>query len=106
MAPSRTSLAALALALTVAAAARAQEIRPGDVRPELPAPGPGEEPRFRLPPVAPPADEGRPGAGLHLHVERFEITGSTVFSAEELARAVAPFAGRDLGTEDLLAARD
>jgi len=106
MARQRTTLAAVALALGVATIGRAQEIRPGDVRPELPAPGREAAPRVELPPFPEPEGESRSAAGLRLRVERFEITGSTVFSADELARAVAPFTGRELGTEDLLAARD
>ncbi len=107
MASHRSALAAALLALGAASEAIAQDIRPGDVRPELPPPAPGEEaPRFELPPLPLPGAEGRPAAGLRLRVERFEITGSTVFEDEELARAVAPFTGRELETEELLAARD
>src|SRR5260221_12935628 len=99
--------AAAALALGLAAAAGAQNVRPGDVRPELPAPEPSAAPpRVELPPFPEPSGEHGPAAGLRIRVERFEIAGSTVFTADELARAVAPFTGRDLGTEDLLAARD
>lgn len=98
--------AVLAIAL-LAAAAAAQDVRPGDVRPELPAPGPpGTAPSIELPPVPPPGPKPGLASGLRLRVERFEITGSTVFGADELARAVAPFTGRELETEGLLAARD
>ncbi len=97
----------LAIAL-LAAAASAQEVRPGDVRPELPAPGPTERPApsLELPQVPAPSPAEGLASGVRLRVERFEITGSTVFGADELARAVAPFTGRELQTEGLLAARD
>jgi len=96
----------LAIALW-AAAAGAQEVRPNETRPELPAPGPTQPaPGIELPQLPAPSPAEGLASGLRLQVERFEITGSTVFGADELARAVAPFTGRELQTEGLLAARD
>jgi hemolysin activation/secretion protein len=84
----------------------AQGILPGEERPPLPEPRPGgEAPPLELPPV-PGAPEPPLATGLSAFVARFEITGSTVFSDAELAAAVAPYAGREIRSEELLAASD
>jgi hemolysin activation/secretion protein len=96
-------------ALAVPEAGLAQHVRPGDVRPPLPEPAPAPPaPALDLPPLPPPAPEaeGALAAGLRVRVERFEITGSTVFSEDELAGSVAPWTGRFLDSEELLSARD
>lgn len=84
-----------------------QGLRPGDERPELPAPLPESEeaPRFELPPLPPPTQAPLSG-GLRVPVERFEILGSTVFDPATLAAAVAPFTGRAIQSDELLLARD
>jgi hemolysin activation/secretion protein len=87
----------------------AQHVRPGDERLPLPAPAPAAPPpALELPPLTPPAPEagGELAAGLRVQVERFEITGSTVFSEAELVERVAPWTGRFLDPEELLSARD
>jgi len=102
------SAAASAFALVACAApAFAQGIRPGDERPPLPAPQPEvpAPPPLELPPL-PEAPPEPLAAGLRVYVARFEITGSTVFSNEELAAAVAPYTGREISSEELISARD
>lgn len=41
----------------------------------------------------------------HVRVREFAFTGHTIFSTKELSRAVAPFTGRDINSEELEAAR-
>jgi hemolysin activation/secretion protein len=92
--------------LVLPAPVLAQGILPGEERPPLPEPRPEDEaPPLELPPV--PEGAGEPLAtGLSAFVARFEITGSTVFTDEELAAAVAPYAGREIISEELIAASD
>lgn len=106
--------AALALLLALGGlagrAAQAQGVRPGDEPLRVPEPAP-EAPApesLELPPLRAlePAEERRISAGLLVRVERFEITGSTVFGDAELAQAVAPYTGRTITSEELLAARE
>jgi len=107
------SLALLGLSLGsvwLAPAARAQTVRgPQETRPELPTfPAPSDQPPLALPPAqpAPGAGQERLSAGLRVHVSAWHVTGSTVFSQEELARVLAPYTGREISSEDLIAARD
>src|SRR5690606_36348240 len=61
-------------------------------RPELPS-----APAAPVLPEAPaPAAPGVPPGGRQVLVQRFEIAGNSALPAEELARIVAPFAGRSL----------
>src|SRR5262249_42767711 len=73
-----------ALAAAGPGAARAQETRRGDTRPPPPPPGPEPTPGAELPPIPLPAEPHTAAAGLLIHVERFAITGSTVFRDDEL----------------------
>ncbi len=76
--------------------------RPGDVRPEIPPPEPERRPQFTLPPIpAPSEDDLALSQRPRVSVREFRVTGSTVFSDEELARVTAPYAGRALGSEEL-----
>ena len=93
-----------AVALPAAAQVVTPERAPLD-RPALPdflreAP----RPRFVLPP-APAAPENRPGRSLSIVVERFRITGATVFPPAELEALLAPYTGRRIGSEELEEAR-
>ncbi len=79
--------------------------------PDMP-PQPAEASRFRLRlapehmvPVLPPLDFGKVGPVVRIAVKRFEFKGNTVFSKRELAKVVAPFAGREITSEDLESAR-
>lgn len=69
--------------------------RPGasDARPPLSVPTPAETT------VAPLA------AGLRVFVREYRLSGNTVFSDDALAGVTAPFAGREIGAEDLTALR-
>ena len=83
--------------------------RPGDERPELedyPSP-PEAEPRLELPPVPlGPTDTGELSLAPRVYVARFEFAGNRAFTSDELARVVAPYAGRPIRSEELLLARD
>jgi len=105
------AFAAIALAiphLLAAAAAAQQGLRPGDERPALPEPTrPGaEEPPLALPPVTPPAEDAPLASGVQVRVERFAFSGHTVFGTAALEAAVAPYTGRTISSEELLAARN
>ncbi len=76
--------------------------RPGEIRPEVPEPGPPQRPEFTLPPLpAPSADDLRLSQGPSVVVREFRVTGSTVFSDPELAAVTAPYTGRPIGAEEL-----
>lgn len=74
-------------------------------RPVLELPAPGRmpaAPEFKLPDADTMAPEAaRLSSGLRLTVRRFEISGSSVFSAAELEAEAAPFLNRPIGSEDL-----
>jgi hemolysin activation/secretion protein len=74
--------------------------RPSEVRPEIPEPGPAQRPQFTLPPLALPESPSL-SAGPRITVHEFRVTGSTVFSREELSRLTDPYSGRPLGSEEL-----
>jgi hemolysin activation/secretion protein len=67
---------------------------PKDFQPELPRPG------TLLPPV-PLAPKGEPFPAVRVMVREIRITGSTVFSPNELANITAPYLNRELTSEDL-----
>lgn len=101
--------AALACILGPSEPVSAQAIeRPSDERLELPefeppaevAPPVEVEPI--LPPLPPPTAPSDPFAsGTGVFVKGYRIDGSTVFSADELARVVAPWSARRIRSEDL-----
>ncbi|MDI9641740.1 POTRA domain-containing protein [Geitlerinema splendidum] len=76
--------------------------------PPLPSdflPPPVESPPLLPPPVLPDTPTlGDPSA--RFLVERIEVVGSTVFSAEQFAEITAPFIGRELSFAELLQIRD
>ncbi len=78
---------------------------PGDERPPLPDFRPDEAPAFELPPLPRP-DPDRPATGARVLVRALRVIGNTVFTEEELAAVAAPYLGRRLATEELLALRD
>ena len=81
--------------------------RPGEIRPELPAPAAPKQPSFVLPPLPPPVeDEQRLSRGPEVVVREFRVTGSSVFSAAELAALTGPYLGRPIGGEQLHELRD
>jgi len=71
--------------------------------PELPQPLPPPEQLLQPMPVSPP--ENIPGAPQTINVERFEVVGSTVFSAEQLALVLTPFTNRPISFAELIQAR-
>lgn len=102
---------ALVLALSAPDSAPAQaKVRPGDERPPLEpfAPEEPSPPRLALPPAPAPseADRDRLAALGRVVVTRFAVEGSTVFTAEDLELLTAPWSGRPITSEELLAARD
>jgi hemolysin activation/secretion protein len=80
--------------------------RPGEIRPEAPAPAPPEEPGFVLPPLPVPGEGERLSGGPQIVVREFRVTGSTVFSEAALAAVTAPYVGHPIGTEKLDELRD
>ena len=102
----------LLVPLLVSPPAQAQRhFGPGSERPDL---EPFEEPedlegrRLTLPPIpdsiAP--DRQRLSAAGRVYVAGYSVVGSTAFGEEELAQLTAPYAGRAITSEELLAARD
>lgn len=69
-----------------------------EVQPDLPAPG-----KLLPPPPLAPKPDAIPG--LRVFVREIRVTGSTVFTAEELAKVTAPYVNRELTSEDLEALR-
>jgi hemolysin activation/secretion protein len=63
---------------------------------ETPTPPPGT----LLPPAPIPPETG-PFPSLRVFVREINVIGSTVFSAEELAKVTAPYVNRELTSEDL-----
>ncbi|MBI4780864.1 MAG: ShlB/FhaC/HecB family hemolysin secretion/activation protein [Oscillatoriophycideae cyanobacterium NC_groundwater_1537_Pr4_S-0.65um_50_18] len=85
---------------------RPEPLPPQEPLPETPLPAlPSPEQLLPTPttPVAP--DEPTNEFSTIIRVNRFEVLGSTVFSAEELAEVTAPFTNRDLSFAELLQAR-
>ncbi|MBW4660635.1 MAG: ShlB/FhaC/HecB family hemolysin secretion/activation protein [Drouetiella hepatica Uher 2000/2452] len=76
---------------------------PDQVLPPLPPPEDLLPPQTPAPAEVPEAVPGEvPNTVL---IKRFRVEGSTVFSAEELAQATAPFEGRNLSFAELLQVR-
>jgi hemolysin activation/secretion protein len=90
-----------------------QRIQPPSVPPlpEPPAPTPLPPPEQLLPaPTTPPDTPGEPSVPLPdtptITVQRFEVTGSTVFSKEQLAEVTKSFTNRPISLAELFQARD
>jgi len=99
-------LATAAAAGAVGPAAAQPFERPAQERPELPPfESPAEErPEIELPALSPPG--AAITGGLRVLARAFEIEGSTVFGDAEFAPILAPWIGREIATEDLVAIRD
>ncbi|YAF99526.1 MAG: ShlB/FhaC/HecB family hemolysin secretion/activation protein (plasmid) [Nodularia sp. CChRGM 3473] len=88
---------------------------PQDIQPPAPSPIPAPQPPQPLPPpidLLPPSpptstpEETIPSeANQTIIVERFEVVGSTVFSAEELAQVTAEFTKRPISLAEVFQAR-
>ena len=98
---------ALALACALASSPSVAQVffpgqRPGDVRPELAPPAPPTQPQFTLPPLpAPSADDLELSQGPSFVAHEIRVSGSTVFSDQQLAAVTEPFTGRPVDAEDL-----
>src|SRR5262245_15547438 len=75
--------------------------RPGEIRPDVPAPAPPEKPGFVLPSLPVPGEGERLSGGPLIVVHEFRVTGSSVFREAELAAVTAPYLGHPIGSEKL-----
>jgi hemolysin activation/secretion protein len=71
---------------------------PEELKPPTPPPG-------TLLPPAPLPPKAEPFPGIRVFVREIRVTGSTVFSEEQLAKVTAPYVNRELTSEDLEALR-
>lgn len=73
----------------------------GPLKKELPPPGPPPGPV--LPPVPRPPDSDRkqPLGQIRIFIHDIHVTGSTVFTDEEIDAVTSPYKGRTLTTDDL-----
>jgi hemolysin activation/secretion protein len=106
--PRARILAAAACATALAAPASAQPFeRPAQERPPLPRyEEPAKRPELELPELPALELTEREAPGPRTLLREVEIEGSTVFTQEELRERVAPWIGREIGSEDLVALRD
>lgn len=74
-------------------------------QPEVPSPSPLPPPEQLLPQPAPAPEAPVPEVPGTITVTRFEVVGSTVFSADDFNTVLAPFTGRPLTFAELLQAR-
>ncbi|HME70816.1 MAG TPA: ShlB/FhaC/HecB family hemolysin secretion/activation protein [Myxococcota bacterium] len=75
--------------------------------PSVPPLPEGPPPEIQLPPPPPPAaPPGQLSAGPRVVLKEIRITGSTVFTPEELAEVAKPYLDHQVSTEDLLSLRD
>ncbi|MGG6296814.1 ShlB/FhaC/HecB family hemolysin secretion/activation protein [Leptolyngbya sp. AN02str] len=85
---------------------RPEPLPPQEPLPQTPLPSlpPPEQllPRPDAPAIPPELGDG---PSTTIRVNRFEVVGSTVFSAEELAEITAPYTNRDLSFAELLQVR-
>jgi len=69
-------------------------------------PGSPAKPSLILPPVPTPAPEEKKRTPLErIFIRKIRVTGSTVFSPEEIAQLTAPYENREITFQDLEAAR-
>ena len=105
--PRRAWLVAAALATAAPGPASAQPFeRPAQERPALP---PFEQPAAERPQIElPPLPEPEPAApgGPRVVARAFEVSGSTVFGERDFEPLLAPWVGREIRSEDLVAIRD
>ena len=107
--PSVRALLLIFFLLSSAATARAATIDPTGRSGEAPTlpkdfQTPTPPPGTLLPP-APLAPKGEPFPALRVFVREIKVTGSTVFSPEELDKVTAAYLNRELTSEDLEALR-
>jgi hemolysin activation/secretion protein len=105
IAPFVTGLLLMGLSCAVA---DAQLVPPPREPPTLPLeePRPLPPPGRILPPIPPaPPRQLEPLPRVRVFVKEIRVVGSTIFSAEELAKVTAPYVNREVTTEDLEALR-
>ena len=101
IAPFVTGLLLIGLSWAVA---DAQLVPPPREPPQLPIeePRPLPPPGRILPPIPPaPPRQLEPLPRVRVFVREIRVVGSTIFSAEELAKITAPYVNREVTTEDL-----
>ena len=105
VAPFVTGLLVMGLSCTVADAQLPPPPREPPTLPfEVPRPLPSPPPI--LPPIPPaPPRQLEPLPRMRVFVREIRVVGSTIFSAEELAKVTAPYVNREVTTEDLEALR-
>src|SRR5262249_56312289 len=81
--------------------------RPGPVEPTFPTPQePPLQPPPELPPIPIPPPEERERLPVpRVFVRQIRVTGSTVFSEQDLAAVTAPYVNRSVTSEELEALR-
>src|SRR5215471_13003116 len=112
--PGLLLLISLSMAVCGGTLARAQERlgvepprRPGPAEPTFPTPqAPPLQPPPELPPVPIPPQEERERLPVpHVFVRQIRVTGSTVFSEQDLAAVTASYVNRSVTSEELEALR-
>jgi hemolysin activation/secretion protein len=78
-----------------------QQFGPGGARPDIPKYEEESKPDFVLPKVAPPVKRDNLYDTPEVFVKRFEITGNTVFTGDELHKITAPYENRMLTTVEI-----
>jgi hemolysin activation/secretion protein len=74
---------------------------PGPLKEEFQRPHPPPSPALPIVPLPPEGEAPKKPGGVQVFVRDIMVTGSTVFSAEEIAQVTAPYKNRTLMTEDL-----
>jgi len=78
-----------------------EQFGPGGEQLEVPKlEDPAETPKFELPPLRKPVQQPQTTA-LKIFVKKFELTGNTVFSDEELATVTKPYTNKVLTTVEI-----
>ncbi len=82
-------------------------MRPGDERPKLPEFEPPDREKI-LPDVPLPKGEDKEGlsGGVRIFIKRYEFSGNTVLSDEELEKIAAPYTDKSVSLADLEKIRD
>src|SRR5690349_16797078 len=74
---------------------------PGPLKEEFVRPHPPASPVLPIVPLAPEGEAPKKPGGVQVFVRDIMVTGSTVFSDEEINQVTAPYKNRTLTTEDL-----
>src|SRR6185369_9904673 len=74
---------------------------PGPLKEEFQRPQPPPSPVLPIVPLPPEGEAPKKPGGVQVFVRDIMVTGSTVFSDEEINQVTAPYKNRTLSTEDL-----